>query len=57
MRAYAGCPISGELIVNPRYVWVNGKFKLTEWSDLSGNWAPSATYGSEVEDLMQKLIT
>jgi hypothetical protein len=40
VRAYAGCPISGELIVDPRYVWVNGKFKLTEWSDLSGNWAP-----------------
>ena len=56
VRAYAGCPITGELIVDPRYVWVIGKHTLTEWSQLGGKWAPSTTYGTEIEQLMQKLI-
>jgi N-acetylmuramoyl-L-alanine amidase len=56
VRAYAGCPVTGELIVDPRYVWVIGKHTLIEWSQLGGKWAPSPTYGTEIEQLMQKLI-
>ena len=56
VRAYAGCPVTGELIVDPRYVWVIGKHTLTEWSQLGGKWAPSPTYGTEIEQLIQKLI-
>ncbi len=55
VRAYAGLPVTGELIVDPRYVWVIGRFSLTEWSDLGGRWAPSPTYGIEIENLMQQL--
>ena len=57
VRAYAGCPITGELILDPRYVWVIGKFTLTDWSQLGGKWAPSSTYGVEIEQLMRELIS
>lgn len=57
LRAYAGQPVTGDLIVDPRYVWVIGQFSLTEWSDLGGKWAPSPTYGIEIEQIMQTLAT
>jgi hypothetical protein len=57
VRAYAGRPVSGELIVDPRYVWVIGRFSLTRWSDLGGKWAPSPTYGAEIENIMRTLIS
>ena len=56
VRAYAGWPVSGELIVDPRYGLVIGQHSLTDWSDLGGKWAPSATYGIEIEKTMQLLI-
>lgn len=55
VRAYAGAPVGGDLIVDPRYVWVIGNFSLTDWSDLGGRWAPSPTYGTEIEQIMQTL--
>lgn len=55
VRAYAGLAVTGELIVDPRYVWVIGHLSLTEWSELGGKWAPSPTYGVEIENLMQQL--
>ena len=56
VRAYAGWPVSGELIVDRRYVWVIGKFSLTDWSDLCGKWEPP-TYGQEIESMMLTLIS
>jgi hypothetical protein len=57
VRAYAGWPVSGrDMIVDPRYGLVIGKHTLTHWAELGGKWAPSPTYGTEIENLMQKLI-
>lgn len=54
LRAYAGWPVVGDLIVDPRYVYVTGN-ALENWSELGGRWAPSPTYGTEVEALMLHL--
>ncbi len=56
VRAYAGQPVTGELIVDPRYVLVIGRHALTHWAELGGRWAPSPSYGTEIEKLMQQLI-
>lgn len=57
LRAYAGWPLDAwiSLIVDPRYDWVVGRFALENWSDLGGRWAPSPTYGTEIEAIMRKL--
>jgi N-acetylmuramoyl-L-alanine amidase len=57
VRAYAGWPVSQfEVILSPRYVWVVGKYKLQNWSEFGGGrWAPSVTYGAEIEVLMARL--
>lgn len=41
-------------IVDPRYGYVLGS-RLENWSDLGGRWAPSPTYGVEIETLMRRL--
>lgn len=53
--AYAGVPLEGHLIVDPRYTLVAGKHRLEQWSDLGGKWAPSSSYGTELEAIMRRL--
>lgn len=56
IRAYGGWPIPpGDVLVDPRYIWVIGKHKCTDWSNLGGKWAPSATYGVQIEQIMTEL--
>lgn len=52
--AYTGQPVSqlqNVPIVDPRYDLVIGS-RLENWSELGGHWAPSPTYGTEIEALM-----
>lgn len=57
VRAYAGWPLQPEeFIVSPRYFLVVTKYALQNWSEFgNGKWAPSPTYGTEVEQIMGKL--
>jgi len=52
--AYAGREID-DLIVDPRYVWVMGQHLVQTWAELGGKWAPSPTYGEEIETIMDRL--
>ena len=54
LRAYAGWPVDG-LIVDPRYVWVIGKHRCETFQELGGKWAPSATYGTELVAIANRL--
>src|SRR5690606_35056032 len=54
LRAYAGWPVEWGLIVDPRYWLVTGH-KLENWSELGGKWAPSPTYGTEIEAIITQL--
>lgn len=53
LRAYAGQPVDG-LIVDPRYTLVSAPF-VTTWGELGGRWAPSSSYGTEIEAIMTTL--
>jgi N-acetylmuramoyl-L-alanine amidase len=55
LRAYTGTPVHG-LIIDPRYTLV-GPPAVVTWAELGGRWAPSATYGLEIEELMVRLST
>jgi N-acetylmuramoyl-L-alanine amidase len=56
LRAYTGWPIEPGVFINdPRYYLVVGKHCIENWSQLGGKWAPSPTYGQEIEDLMVRL--
>ena len=44
----------GYYLVDPRWVWVFGKYSLTQVEELGGRWAPSPTYGNEIVVLMNK---
>jgi hypothetical protein len=57
LRAYVSKPVTGELIVDPRYTVVAPNLNLKHWADLGRNWAPSPTYGVEIETLIQQLIS
>lgn len=54
LAAYAGLSID-DLIVDPRYELVVGRFQLEAFEELSGRWAPSATYGAEVVVIARRL--
>lgn len=54
LRAYCDQPVSG-LIVDPRYLWVIGRHDCRTWADLGGRWAPSPTYGTEIEAIIRRL--
>jgi hypothetical protein len=56
LRAYTGCPVVGDLMVDPRYVFVvmNG-YRVETVEELSGKWAPSPTYGQEIVELANDL--
>jgi len=51
---YAGGLVDG-LIVDPRY-WLVSGLPVTTWAELGGRWAPSATYGIELEDIIGRLV-
>jgi Mannosyl-glycoprotein endo-beta-N-acetylglucosaminidase len=55
--AYASKPITGELIVDPRYTLVAKNLNLKHWADLGARWAPSPTYGTEIENILTTLIS
>jgi hypothetical protein len=57
VAAYAGIVIDS-LVVDPRYTYAlkNGPEEWCEnWTDLGGKWAPSPTYGVEIESLITRL--
>jgi N-acetylmuramoyl-L-alanine amidase len=54
LRAYCGAPVPLEDVVHPRYFAVSRRISSVE--QLSGNWAPSATYGAEVQRIALSLI-
>jgi N-acetylmuramoyl-L-alanine amidase len=55
LRAYANCPVPDDEIVDPRYWLVIGKHNAVNFEDLSGKWAPSSAYGSEIAAIGRKL--
>lgn len=56
LRAYAGWALPGDaLIVDPRYTYVIGKRRCETFAELGGLWAPSETYGQEVEFIARQL--
>lgn len=57
LRAYCGAPVVG-LIVDPRYIYAlrTPATAAETWISLGGKWAPSPTYGAEIEAIMNTLI-
>jgi len=51
LRAYCNTPVDG-MIVDPRYQFVIGRHEAKTWADLGGKWAPSPSYGTEIEAIM-----
>jgi hypothetical protein len=56
LAAYAGVVLP-TLIVDPRYELVVGVHRVETFEDLSGKWAPAATYGSDLVKRARKLQT
>lgn len=55
LRAYCG-PLSGHLIIDPRWVFVVGRYQVETFEELSGKWAPSPTYGQEIVEIANRLL-
>jgi hypothetical protein len=56
LRAYAGWPVPDtDLVVDPRYVFVIGRYACEDFAELGGKWAPSASYGTELETVARQL--
>jgi hypothetical protein len=55
LRRYAGMPVPDNEVVYQRH-WVVQLFRLKTVFDLSGRWAPSPSYGSEIVDIARTLI-
>ena len=49
LLAYCGLPVTTDL-VDPRFSLVSAA--VTTWAELGGRWAPSPTYGVEVESMI-----
>jgi len=58
LREWCGQPVDG-LNIDPRAEAVRGllptKGPAVTWADLGGRWAPSPTYGTELEDIIGRL--
>ncbi len=57
LQAYAGYPVITKKVVDPRYS-LAFKFPsewVENWRDLGGKWAPSLSYGTEIESIMSVL--
>ena len=58
LRAYAGWELPEDMInVDPRYEWVIGNHACAHFHELGGKWAPSLSYGTEIESIMVRIIT
>ena len=55
LRAYAGALLDGHLVVDPRLVFVAGRYRIETFEQLGGKWAPSSTYGHEIVAIAAKL--
>lgn len=55
LRRYAGMPVPDDEVVYPRH-WVVRLYRLKTVFDLSGRWAPSPSYGSEIANIARTLI-
>jgi hypothetical protein len=55
LRAYTGCAIDGHLNIDPRWVFVWGKYRVETFEELGGKWAPSPSYGTEIVDIAGQL--
>lgn len=56
LLAYTGTPLDFcALIVDPRYTLVSGSNPVTDYVQLGGRWAPSLTYGNELEAIARAL--
>lgn len=56
LRAYTGALLDGHLVVDPRLVFVVGRYRIENFEELGGKWAPSPTYGQEIVAIAAKLI-
>lgn len=56
LRAYTGCLLDGHLVVDPRLVFVAGKYRIEHFEQLGGKWAPSPLYGDQVVAIAANLI-
>ena len=55
LRAYTGCLLDGHLVVDPRLVFVVGRYRVETFEELGGKWAPSPTYGNEIVAIANRL--
>jgi N-acetylmuramoyl-L-alanine amidase len=55
LLAYTGVAINHEPVLDPRYDWVVGKHSAVHFADLGGKWAPSPSYGRELEEIARRL--
>jgi len=54
LRAYAGWPVTDQLIVDPRYVFVT-QHRCENFEELGGKWAPALSYGPELVAIARSL--
>lgn len=52
---YTGCSVDPDDLVDPRAALIAGKYLCETFSDLSGKWAGSPTYGASVERIASDL--
>lgn len=58
LLAYCNVELNrGEILLDPRWIWVKGKHNVTTVEELGGKWAPSSTYGIRVATLASRLQT
>jgi hypothetical protein len=58
LLAYAGTlDMSGVsyLVVDPRAAFVVGRYRVETFEELGGKWAPSASYGTEIVEIADRL--
>jgi hypothetical protein len=56
LRAYTGALVDGHLVVDPRLVFVVGRYRVEDFEELGGKWAPSPSYGQEVVAVAARLL-
>lgn len=59
LLAYAGTldmTSSSYLVVDPRAVFVVGRYRVETFEELGGKWAPSLSYGTELVAVAQSLL-
>lgn len=56
LRAYTGALVEGHLVVDPRLVFVVGRYRVEEFEELGGKWAPSPNYGHEIVAIADRLL-